>query len=56
MTYMWFQEKALALAKNEPVPALCSSADIRPLSMDDFKYAQEQVPQVVNYVSIIVDF
>ncbi|XP_074358423.1 uncharacterized protein LOC141697779 [Apium graveolens] len=37
------KEKALALAKNEPVPALCSSADIRPLSMDDFKYAQEQV-------------
>lgn len=35
--------KASALEKNEPVPALCSSADIRPLSMDDFKYAQEQV-------------
>ncbi|WOG87309.1 hypothetical protein DCAR_0206532 [Daucus carota subsp. sativus] len=37
------KEKALALAKNEPLPALFSSADIRPLSMDDFRYAQEQV-------------
>ncbi|KAL6978406.1 hypothetical protein U1Q18_020073 [Sarracenia purpurea var. burkii] len=35
--------KALALAENRPLPALHSSADIRPLSMEDFKYAHEQV-------------
>ncbi|KAL3827835.1 hypothetical protein ACJIZ3_016637 [Penstemon smallii] len=37
------KEKALALAENIPLPALHSSADVRPLSMDDFKYAHEQV-------------
>lgn len=37
------KEKSLAVAENRPVPALCSCADIRPLSMDDFKYAHEQV-------------
>lgn len=37
------QEKALALAENGPLPALHSSADVRSLSMDDFKYAHEQV-------------
>ncbi|KAG8370650.1 hypothetical protein BUALT_Bualt13G0005300 [Buddleja alternifolia] len=37
------KEKALALAENKQLPALHSSADVRPLSMDDFKYAHEQV-------------
>ncbi|CAA2971848.1 AAA+-type ATPase [Olea europaea subsp. europaea] len=37
------KEKALALAENRPLPELHSSADIRPLSMDDFRYAHEQV-------------
>ncbi|KAL3648017.1 hypothetical protein CASFOL_008985 [Castilleja foliolosa] len=37
------KEKALALAENKPLPALHSSADVRPLSMDDFKFAHEQV-------------
>lgn len=41
--YMHIQERALALAENRPLPALHSSADVRPLSMDDFKYAHEQV-------------
>ncbi|KAL1558412.1 hypothetical protein AAHA92_08884 [Salvia divinorum] len=37
------KEKALALAESRPLPALHSSADVRPLSMEDFKYAHEQV-------------
>lgn len=37
------QERALALSENRPSPALYSSCDIRPLKIDDFKYAHEQV-------------
>ncbi|KAM7501228.1 hypothetical protein LguiB_000132 [Lonicera macranthoides] len=37
------KEKSLALAENRPLPALHCSADVRSLSMDDFKYAHEQV-------------
>ncbi|KAA8543111.1 hypothetical protein F0562_021394 [Nyssa sinensis] len=37
------KEKALALAENRLLPALHSSADIRPLSLEDFRYAHEQV-------------
>ncbi|XP_027364492.1 uncharacterized protein LOC113871597 isoform X3 [Abrus precatorius] len=37
------RERSLALSENKPLPGLCSSADIRPLKMDDFKYAHEQV-------------
>ncbi|KAK6940965.1 ATPase, AAA-type, core [Dillenia turbinata] len=37
------KEKASALAENRPLPSLRSSADIRSLSMEDFKYAHEQV-------------
>ncbi|PSS14671.1 Spastin like [Actinidia chinensis var. chinensis] len=37
------KEKAVALAENRPLPALHSSADVRPLNADDFKYAIEQV-------------
>ncbi|KAL3531455.1 hypothetical protein ACH5RR_010777 [Cinchona calisaya] len=37
------KEKALALTEHRPVPALYTSSDIRPLSMEDFKYAHEQV-------------
>ncbi|KAL3849768.1 hypothetical protein ACJIZ3_011650 [Penstemon smallii] len=37
------KEKALAASENRPLPGLHSSADIRPLSMDDFKFAHEQV-------------
>ncbi|KAH6813966.1 AAA-type ATPase family protein [Perilla frutescens var. frutescens] len=37
------KEKASALAENRPLPALHSSADVRALSMEDFKYAHEQV-------------
>ncbi|XP_071738324.1 uncharacterized protein [Rutidosis leptorrhynchoides] len=37
------KDKALALAENRPIPALHSSADVRPLNLDDFKYAHDQV-------------
>lgn len=37
------KEKALALAENKPAPALRSSVDVRPLNLDDFKYAHDQV-------------
>ncbi|KAG6748480.1 hypothetical protein POTOM_048403 [Populus tomentosa] len=38
-----YQERTLALAENSPLPILYSSADIRPLKMEDFRYAHEQV-------------
>ncbi|XP_019197433.1 PREDICTED: uncharacterized protein LOC109191291 isoform X2 [Ipomoea nil] len=36
-------EKVLAVAENRPLPTLLSSSDIRALSMEDLKYAHEQV-------------
>lgn len=37
------QERTLALAENRPLPALYSCSDIRPLKIEDFRYAHEQV-------------
>ncbi|KAK6260219.1 ATPase [Theobroma cacao] len=37
------KERAAAVTENRPLPSLYSSADIRSLKMDDFKYAHEQV-------------
>ncbi|XP_042483680.1 uncharacterized protein LOC122064050 isoform X2 [Macadamia integrifolia] len=37
------KEKVLALAESRPLPALHSSSDIRPLNMEDLRYAHEQV-------------
>ncbi|KAK5783831.1 ATPase family AAA domain-containing protein 1 [Gossypium arboreum] len=37
------KERASAAAENRPAPTLYNSADVRPLKMDDFKYAHEQV-------------
>lgn len=37
------QERAAALAEGKPAPALSGSDDIRPLNMNDFKYAHERV-------------
>ncbi|KAK7270209.1 hypothetical protein RIF29_23193 [Crotalaria pallida] len=37
------RERNSALAENKPLPGLCSSADIRSLKMEDFRYAHEQV-------------
>lgn len=39
----YLQERAAALAEGRPAGALCSSADIRSLNMEDFKYAHKQV-------------
>ena len=37
------QEKNVAKAEGRPEPALHGSEDVRPLSLDDFKSAHEQV-------------
>ncbi|GAV73866.1 AAA domain-containing protein [Cephalotus follicularis] len=37
------KERAFALAENKPLPGLYSSTDVRPLKMEDFKFAHEQV-------------
>ncbi|GAB2240909.1 hypothetical protein Droror1_Dr00021427 [Drosera rotundifolia] len=37
------KEAEAALAEDRPAPPLSGSADIRPLNMDDFKHAHEQV-------------
>ncbi|XP_047336733.1 uncharacterized protein LOC124940274 isoform X3 [Impatiens glandulifera] len=37
------KEKELALAENRPVPELHSSVDVRPLCVEDFRIAHEQV-------------
>ncbi|KAL3517453.1 hypothetical protein ACH5RR_020042 [Cinchona calisaya] len=37
------KEKALAMTENRPIPPLYSSSDVRPVSMEDFKFAHEQV-------------
>ncbi|XP_020273503.1 uncharacterized protein LOC109848433 isoform X2 [Asparagus officinalis] len=37
------KERSLALAEDRPLPPLRCSDDIRPLNMDDFKFAHEQV-------------
>ncbi|KAL2323639.1 hypothetical protein Fmac_028018 [Flemingia macrophylla] len=37
------RERSLALSENKPLPGLCGSEDVRPLKMDDFRFAHEQV-------------
>ncbi|GLT75264.1 hypothetical protein SLA2020_470000 [Shorea laevis] len=46
------KERAAALAEGKPPPALSGSADIRPLNMDDFKYAHERVCASVSSESV----
>lgn len=46
------KEHAAALAEGKPAPALRGSADIRPLNMDDFKYAHERVCASVSSESV----
>ncbi|KAJ4712558.1 AAA-type ATPase family protein [Melia azedarach] len=46
------KEHAAALAEGKPAPALSGSADIRPLNMDDFKYAHERVCASVSSESV----
>ncbi|GAA0167873.1 hypothetical protein LIER_40458 [Lithospermum erythrorhizon] len=42
------KEEALALAENRSLPSLHSSANVRKLSMEDFKYAHKQVGASVS--------
>ncbi|XP_074352361.1 uncharacterized protein LOC141691529 [Apium graveolens] len=49
------KERALALAAKKPLPALHSASDLRPLSMDDFKFAHEQVCASVSSESKNMD-
>ncbi|KAG9138007.1 hypothetical protein Leryth_001267 [Lithospermum erythrorhizon] len=42
------KERAAAVAEGRPAPPLKGSADIRPLQMDDFKHALEQVSASVS--------
>ncbi|KAL3512583.1 hypothetical protein ACH5RR_025300 [Cinchona calisaya] len=46
------KEHAAALAEGKPAPALSSSDDIRPLNMEDFKFAHERVCASVSSESI----
>ncbi|KAL9170135.1 hypothetical protein ABFS82_04G124600 [Erythranthe guttata] len=46
------KEQDAALAEGKPAPALSGSADIRPLNMDDFKFAHERVCASVSSESI----
>ncbi|CAK9327223.1 unnamed protein product [Citrullus colocynthis] len=46
------KERAAALADGRPAPALSGSEDIRPLNMDDFKYAHERVCASVSSESV----
>ncbi|KAK6261926.1 hypothetical protein QUC31_007742 [Theobroma cacao] len=46
------KERAAALAEGKPPPPLSGSADIRPLNMEDFKYAHERVCASVSSESV----
>ncbi|CAI0548158.1 unnamed protein product, partial [Linum tenue] len=46
------QEHAAAEAEGKPPPALSGSSDIRPLNMEDFKYAHERVCASVSSESV----
>ncbi|KAI4326463.1 hypothetical protein MLD38_031776 [Melastoma candidum] len=46
------KEKTMALAESRSLPPLYTSADIRPLKMDDFKHAHEQVCASVSSESM----
>ncbi|XWS51392.1 hypothetical protein CRYUN_Cryun12cG0172700 [Craigia yunnanensis] len=45
-------EQSAALAEGKPPPPLSGSADIRPLNMEDFKYAHEKVCASVSSESV----
>ncbi|KAK9926662.1 hypothetical protein M0R45_023877 [Rubus argutus] len=46
------KDRAAAIAEGKPAPALSSSGDVRPVNMDDFKYAHEQVCASVSSESV----
>lgn len=45
---LYAQEKAAALAENRVLPPLHGSADVRPINLDDFKSAHQQVRNKKN--------
>lgn len=47
-TLICWQEQALAIEEGRPPPRLSGSADIRPLNMEDFRYAHEQVMKLFS--------
>ncbi|KAF3654657.1 hypothetical protein FXO37_16365, partial [Capsicum annuum] len=49
------KEQAAASADGRPPPALSSSADLRPLNMDDFRYSHQQMvhPTICNSMGYI---
>ncbi|KAI3673600.1 hypothetical protein L6452_39723 [Arctium lappa] len=46
------KEHAAAIAEGKPIPALSESSDIRPLNLEDFKFAHEQVCASVSSESV----
>ncbi|XP_024976469.1 uncharacterized protein LOC112514310 isoform X3 [Cynara cardunculus var. scolymus] len=46
------KEHAAAIAEGKPTPALSESSDIRPLNLEDFKFAHEQVCASVSSESV----
>ncbi|MCD9560741.1 hypothetical protein HAX54_019530 [Datura stramonium] len=46
------KEHAAASANGGPPPAPCSSADLRPLNMDDFRYSHQQICASVSSESV----
>ncbi|KAL8256431.1 hypothetical protein R6Q59_031498 [Mikania micrantha] len=46
------KERAAAISDGKPAPALSESSDIRPLNLDDFKFAHEQVCASVSSESV----
>ncbi|KAJ0548288.1 putative transcription factor interactor and regulator FHA-SMAD family [Helianthus annuus] len=45
------KERAAAIADGKPAPALSESSDIRPLNLDDFKFAHEQVKNTPPFLA-----
>ena len=37
------QDRAVAIAERKPAPTLSESSDVRPLNLEDYKSAHEQV-------------
>lgn len=57
VNYIFFlQEGAAAIAEGKPAPALSESSDIRPLNLEDFKFAHEQVTRRIyeKYMIFII--
>lgn len=51
-----FQERTLALAENRSVPSLYTGSDVRPLKMEDFKRAHDQVNSIPLFSFVVTYF